>query len=154
MIQGNAACESPDAGNTSSPTWKRPAQRPSTRTAVERLTGRLRLLAKLCDAIHCTQHVQDLAGPRTCTQSVCVLPGYVRHLFGFRVGPVCQLQIYMRGKESLRSHLRRKVSLCYYCVVAGCLLVASCNVGLRGVGFHRTGRRRAASYHGTTQQIF
>ena len=49
-------------------------------------------------------------------------------------------------KESLRSHLRRKVSLCYYCVVAGCLLVASCNVGLRGVGFHRTDRRRAASY--------
>ena len=31
--------------------------------------------------------------------SVCVLPGYVRHLFGFRVGPVCQLQIYMRGQR-------------------------------------------------------
>ena len=40
-------------------------------------------------------------------------------------------------------------------LVAGCwFLVASCNVGLRGVGFHRTGRCRAASYHGTTQQIF
>ena len=34
----------------------------------------------------------------TTTCTVCVLPD-IRRLFGFRVGPVCQLQIYMRGQR-------------------------------------------------------
>ena len=74
--------------------------------------------------------------------SVCVLPGYVRHLFGFRVGPVCQLQIYMRGQRKFTVTFTEK-SVTLLLLRRGWL---SCNVGLRGVGFHRTGRRRAASY--------
>jgi hypothetical protein len=34
------------------------------------LTGRLGLLAKLCDAIHCTQHVQAGSGPHALVLSV------------------------------------------------------------------------------------